>query len=115
MLSDEIQYQLLKLLHAEPHLSQRALAQALKISLGKTNYCLKVLAEKGWIKVESFRSSDNRVAYRYLLTKAGIREKTCVTARFLKRKQAEYTALQGELGDLQREAGSDRRGKDGSD
>jgi EPS-associated MarR family transcriptional regulator len=115
MLSDEIQYRLLKLLHAKPHLSQRDVAQALKISLGKANYCLKVCAEKGWIEVEGCRSNDNRVAYRYLLTKSGIQEKTCVTVRFLKRKQAEYKALQSELGDLQREVGSGRGGEKDSD
>ena len=115
MLSDEIQYRLLKLLHAEPHLSQRDVAQALKISLGKANYCLKVFADRGWIEVDGFRDSGNRVTYRYLLTKSGLLQKTFITLQFLKRKQAEYKALQNELGDLQREIGSDRGGEDGLD
>ena len=107
MLSDEIRYRLLKLLHAKPHLSQRELADELKISLGKTNYCVKTLLEKGWIEAMNVRNSRNRAAYRYRLTPAGIREKACVTVRFLKRKQAEYRALQCELVELRDEIHSD--------
>ena len=107
MLSDEIRYRLLKLLHAKPHLSQRELADELKISLGKTNYCVKSLLEKGWVEAMDVRNNRNKAAYRYRLTLAGVQEKTCMTVRFLKRKQAEYRALRSELMELRHEIDSD--------
>ena len=109
MLSDEIRYRLLKRLEADPHLSQRGLARELGISLGKMNYCLKALVEKGWIKAENFKNSRRKMAYRYLLTPAGIREKALVTVRFLKYKQAEYATLEREIAELRLEI---NRGKD---
>ena len=94
---EELHYKLLKILQANPDLSQRDLAKEIGISLGKTNYCLRALIEKGWIKAASFRRSKNKVAYAYLLTPHGIEEKIRATAYFLKRKVTEYETLEKEI------------------
>jgi EPS-associated MarR family transcriptional regulator len=105
VLTDEYRYRILKLLAADPHASQRRIADELGISLGRVNFCLQALIEKGLVKVNNFRSSTNKRAYLYLLTPKGIEEKAVVTARFLRRKLDEYEALKRELEELQREAG----------
>ena len=104
MLSDEYRYKILKRLETEPEISQRALAKELGISLGKANYCLKALIEKGWVKANNFRNNQNKKAYIYLLTPRGAEEKSRNTVRYLKSKVAEYEALKGEVENLQREA-----------
>ena len=104
MLTDETRYRILKLLEADPHASQRRIADELGISLGRVNFCLQALIQKGLVKANNFRSSSSKRAYLYLLTPKGIEEKTMVTARFLKRKLQEYDALKRELEELQREA-----------
>lgn len=98
--TDEIQYRLLRHLAANPQATQRELARILGISLGRTNYCVRALVERGWVKVQNFRKSDNKLAYSYLLTPQGIEAKARVTMRFLKRKRAEYEALKAELAEL---------------
>jgi EPS-associated MarR family transcriptional regulator len=103
-LSDETRYRLLKLLEQNPSMNQRELAEELGISLGKTNYCLKALIEKGWVKAGNFGRSNNKLKYAYLLTPKGIEEKARVTVQFLKRKQLEYETLQKELEELRAEA-----------
>lgn len=95
--------QVLRLLQTNPRVNQRGLADALGISLGKTNYCLKALMNKGLIKVQNFRSSDNKLAYAYLLTPSGVAEKSKLTSEFLKRKLAEYELLQAEIEQLRTE------------
>ena len=110
MLTDEYRYRILKLLEADPHASQRKIADELGISLGRVNFCLQALIEKGLVKANNFRNSANKRAYLYLLTPKGIEEKAIVTARFLKRKLDEYESLKRELEELQREA--DRFGQD---
>lgn len=104
MTSDETHYQLIRLLEANPEMSQRDVARELGISLGKTNYCLQALISKGWVKATNFRNSKNRIAYVYLLTPQGIEEKAKLTLRFLKIKMAEYETLRSEIERLQREA-----------
>ena len=104
MLTDETRYRILKLLEAEPHASQRRIADELGLSLGRVNFCIKALVEKGLIKVNNFRNSERKRAYLYLLTPRGIEEKTVVTGRFLKRKLDEYESIKRELEELQREA-----------
>jgi len=104
MLSEEVRYKLLKLLEPNPHLSQREVAKELGISLGKVNYCLRALVDKGWIKAANFKNSRNKTAYMYLLTPRGIDAKTRVTARFLQRKVREYEALRTEIEQLRIEA-----------
>lgn len=97
MLTDEVRYKLLRILQANPELSQRQVARALGISLGKTNYCLKALIDRGLVKATNFRNHENKVLYTYYLTPRGIEEKARVTVRFLQRKMQEYEALQVEI------------------
>ena len=104
MLTDEYRYRILKLLEADPHASQRRIADELGISLGRVNYCLQALIQKGLVKVNNFRNNANKQIYLYLLTPKGINEKTRVTLRFLKVKMAEYEALERELEVLRTEA-----------
>ena len=104
MLSEEVRYKLLKLLEPNPQLSQREVARELGISLGKVNYCLKALVEKGWIKAANFKNTRNKAAYMYLLTPRGFEEKARVTARFLQSKVREYEALKSEIEQLRNEA-----------
>jgi EPS-associated MarR family transcriptional regulator len=104
VLTDEYRYRILKLLEADPQASQRRIADELGISLGRVNYCLQALIEKGLVKVNNFRGSSNKRAYLYLLTPRGIEEKATVTARFLRVKLDEYEILKRELEELQREA-----------
>jgi len=108
---DETHYQLLKLLEAKPHLSQRELARELGISLGKINYCLAALVEKGWVKARNFRNSRNKLGYAYLLTPRGIEQKAVITVDFLRRKIAEYEALKKEITQLRREVDGPHFGK----
>ena len=96
-LQEENHLKVLRLLEANPQLSQRDLAVALGVSLGKTNYCLKALLGKGFIKMQSFRKSPNKLAYAYLLTPVGIAEKAGLTVRFLERKVAEFESLTLEI------------------
>ena len=103
-LTDEMRYKLLKLLENDPNISQRQLADALGVSLGKANYCLKALIEKGLIKVRNFRNSQNKLGYVYVLTARGLEDKAKVTVRFLKYKINEYEELEKEIEQLRREA-----------
>lgn len=104
ILSDENRYQLLKLLEENPELSQRQIASALGISLGKVNFCLRALINVGSVKAGNFSRNPNKKAYVYLLTPKGIEEKARVTLRFLAKKQAEYDALKQEISELKTEA-----------
>ncbi|SBS26990.1 Helix-turn-helix domain protein [Marinomonas spartinae] len=97
MLTDEYRYKILKELQLDPNVSQRELAKRLGISLGKVNFCLKALIEKGLIKVENFRSNTKKVGYLYFLTPKGIEVKVSLTQKFLKRKIEEYDALEKEI------------------
>lgn len=104
---EEIQFEVLRRLHHTPDLSQRALAKELGISLGSINYCFQALMEKGWIKMQNFSQSQHKLRYAYLLTPTGIAEKSKLTAQFLKRKMAEYDALQKEIKRLRAEVGNE--------
>jgi len=101
--NDEIQLRVLRLLQAHPQMTQRELAEALGVSLGKTNFCIKALFEQGLIKLHNFQSNRHKLAYSYLLTPTGIAEKSAITARFLTRKMAEYEQLRVEIASLQHE------------
>ncbi|MFZ6849867.1 MarR family EPS-associated transcriptional regulator [Undibacterium sp. RuRC25W] len=101
---DEDAYlEVMRLLDTNPHMSQREIAAALGVSLGKANYCLKALLDKGWLKMQNFQGSTNKLAYAYLLTPKGIVEKSEITARFLKRKMHEYENLRSLINMLQAE------------
>ncbi|MBI5006912.1 MAG: MarR family EPS-associated transcriptional regulator [Nitrosomonadales bacterium] len=104
MLDETTHYGLLKTLEENPGLSQRDLAKRLGISLGKVNYCLNALVEKGSLKINNFRNSDNKLAYAYLLTPRGVEEKARITVHFLKYKMQEYERLRTEIEELKREA-----------
>ena len=104
MFDDTTSYGLLKTLENNPSLSQRDLAKRLGVSLGKINFCLNALVEKGCLKVNNFRNSDNKLAYAYLLTPGGIEEKARMTVYFLKYKVQEYERLRAEIEELHREA-----------
>lgn len=104
MLDDNTSYSLLKTLENNPSLSQRDLAKRLGISLGKVNFCLNALVEKGCVKVNNFRNSDNKLAYAYLLTPRGVEQKARMTVEFLQIKLQEYQRLQREIEELKMEA-----------
>lgn len=103
MLTDEYRYKILKELQQDPDISQRELAKRLGISLGKANFCLKALIEKGLIKAENFKNNTNKVKYLYLLTPKGIEDKVSLTQSFLKRKLKEHEELEKEIEQLTEE------------
>jgi len=103
VLTDEYRCKILRTLEQDPGISQRELARSLGISLGRANFCLQALIEKGWIKANNFKNSNNKRAYTYFLTRRGIVEKARATTRFLERKLAEYEAIQREIEHLKQE------------
>lgn len=98
---------LLRLIGADPSISQREIARHLGLSVGKVHYLLKALAEKGIVKVHSFNQSESKIGYAYYLTPRGIAEKAKLTRRFLVRKLAEYDLLSQDIEVLQREVASE--------
>jgi EPS-associated MarR family transcriptional regulator len=106
MSGDEMPLKLMRLIESNPVVSQRDVASAFGISLGKANYCLSALVHAGWVKANRFKNSRNKVAYRYLLTARGIEQKAVLTGRFLRIKVREYEALRTEIEQLRREAGA---------
>lgn len=96
-ISEDVHFRVLRVLNDRPGLSQREIAQELGVSLGAVNYCLRALVEKGQIKVQNFRASDNKLRYAYILTPGGMAQKAQLTGAFLKRKIAEYEALKAEI------------------
>jgi EPS-associated MarR family transcriptional regulator len=103
-LTYEMRYKVMRLLQANPEISQRRAARELGISLGNANYCLQALIRKGWVKAAHFRNSHNKAAYRYLLTPHGLEEKAKLTIRFLQIKLREYEALRVEIEQMREEA-----------
>lgn len=99
---------MLRLLTERPSISQRELARELGLSLGKTNYCVRALIDKGWVKVRNFRNSRHKLAYVYALTPSGLRAKARATLDFLARKQAEVERLHHEIEALRAEARAQR-------
>jgi EPS-associated MarR family transcriptional regulator len=102
-IQEEARFQILRLLHENPELTQRELGERVGVSLGAVNYCLKALIERGLVKAGNFSKNPNKLRYAYVLTPAGIAEKTMLTGRFWKRKVAEYEALKLEIEALARE------------
>lgn len=97
---EDLRFRALRLLAANPELSQRDLARGLGISVGRVNYCLKALVDKGLIKYDNFTASPHKLRYAYILTPAGLAEKARITGRFLQRKRAEYERLREEIESL---------------
>lgn len=94
----------MRLVAANPHLSQRQLASSIGVSLGNANYCLRALIAKGFVKAENYRKNRNKLAYLYILTPAGVVAKAELTREFLARKVCEYEALRAEIEGLERES-----------
>ena len=104
MNSQDIRLDLLRKLESNPHFTQRELSREVGVSLGKVNYCMKKLTEKGWVKLTNFSHNPNKMGYAYLLTPSGIEEKSRLTFSFLKRKIVEYEILKKEIIALQLES-----------
>jgi EPS-associated MarR family transcriptional regulator len=102
-IQEEARFKILRLLHENPELTQRELGEQVGISLGAVNYCLRALIERGLVKAGNFSRNPNKLGYAYVLTPAGIAEKTLLTGRFLKRKVEEYEALKLEIEVLSQE------------
>ena len=98
------EYEILRILADNPKSTQRDIANQLNISLGKTNYLIHALVEKGLLKYDSFIRSDNKIGYMYLLTPLGIKEKSILARNFLKRKSEEYNRLKKEIEMLKNES-----------
>ena len=103
----EIHLKLLRHLAENPQVSQRELAEHLGVSLGKTNYCLGALVDKGLIKARNFKNNANKRAYLYLLTPNGLRAKAEISLHFLQRKIEEHEALRAEIEELRNELRND--------
>jgi EPS-associated MarR family transcriptional regulator len=104
MLNDEMRYRLMRLVAARPQMSQRELARELGISLGKLNFCMRALVQRGLVKAINFKSSKNKAGYLYFLTPRGAEEKARITVRFLQSKLAEYESIRVEIEEIKRDA-----------
>ena len=104
MNKEDIHLDLLRKLESNPKYTQRELSQEMEVSLGKINYCMKKLIEKGWIKLSNFSHNPNKVGYIYLLTPKGIEQKTRLTFAFLAIKLEEYEILKNEISKLKQDA-----------
>ena len=102
-MAEERHLKALRLLEQNPQMTQRELAEALGVSVGAANYCLKALVKKGWVKLENFQKNPSKLGYLYLLTPMGISAKAQLTASFFRRKIGEYEALRAEIDQLQAE------------
>ena len=100
----DIRLDLLRELESNPEYTQRELSQEMGVSLGKVNYCIRKLTEKGLIKITNFKQNQNKIGYVYLLTPKGIDEKARLTFSFLKRKIIEYEILKKEINELKLES-----------
>ena len=97
LFKDEEYFNIIRKISKDSNISQREMSTELGISLGKVNYCLRALKEKGFIKIKNFRKSENKMKYIYVLTPKGISEKTKITIRFMKQKMREYDELKKEI------------------
>ena len=104
---EDVRFRVLRLLHENPELSQRHLAEAVGISNGSAHYLLSALLDKGLIKLGNFTAAQDKRRYAYILTPKGMAEKAAITKRFLERKIQEYDALKAEIETLRDESGDD--------
>ena len=102
-LQEDTHFRVLRLLQENPEMSQRELAAAIGVSVGGIHYVLNALIEKGLVKLGNFTAAEDKRRYAYVLTPRGIKEKSIITGRFLKRKLAEYEALKVEIAALESE------------
>ena len=103
--------ELLRILEKHPEYSQRQLAVALGVSLGKTHYLLKALLAKGWVKAQNFQRSDRKLGYLYVLTPRGVRQRLQITRSFLAHKEREYHMLPGQIVLLREELAAQTNGR----
>ena len=103
---------ILRYLEAEQKVSQRELSNSLNISLGKVNFIIRALIEKGIVKAQNFKNSKNKRAYAYYITKEGIQEKSRLTVKFFQRKMSEYDSLKEELRVLEAEIIKNKKEED---
>ena len=103
MLTDDARYKILCILATQPDISQRKLAKALGVSVGKINYCMQDLIAEGLVKATNFSKIENKYRYLYVLTPQGIDSKAWLTRRFLQQKHKEYEALREEIAQLHAE------------
>ena len=103
---------ILRHLEAQQKVSQRELSNSLNISLGKVNFIIRALIEKGIVKAKNFKNNKNKRAYAYYITKEGIQEKSKLTLKFFQRKMSEYDNLKKELRDLEAEIKKNKQDED---
>jgi len=96
-LDNQDHFNVMRKIQEQPKTSQRNLAEQLGFSLGKLNYCLKALQQKGLLKIKNFQENTNKLNYIYVLTPKGIAEKTKLTINFMKKKMKEYEELKKEI------------------
>ena len=92
-------FNVMRKIKSKPDSSQRDMARELGFSLGKLNYCLNALKDKGFIKIKNFKKNPNKLSYRYILTPKGLAKKTELTINFMKRKLKEYDELNSQIKD----------------
>ena len=98
--SNQDHFDILRKISKKPEVSQRQLASELGFSLGKLNYCLKELQNKGLIKIQNFKKNKKKINYLYILTPQGISSKTKLTITFMQKKMKEYDELKSEISNL---------------
>lgn len=109
MPADDLDYQLLSQISGHANTNQRDLASRLGVSVGKVNFCLRAVVDRGWVKVNNFRRSDNKWAYAYVLTPGGAIAKMQFARAFLERKEREFEQLQTEIDSLRAEVNLDQK------
>jgi EPS-associated MarR family transcriptional regulator len=103
---EDTYFRVMRILQNSPDITQRELAERLGVSVSGLNYCLKALIDKGWVKIQNFSNNKNKLGYAYLLTPAGVVQKTSLTSRFLQRKMQEHEVLKQEIKRLKQEVKS---------
>ena len=101
---EALDWEILYLLESEPEITQRELARRMGVSVGRTNYCLRALAGRGWLKLERFRVAQRKGRYIYVLTPGGLAERKRLAGLFLRRKRAEYDHLKMQIAQLEQDA-----------
>ncbi len=96
-MTDKDHFEILRKINKKPNSTQRSLSKDLGLSLGKINYCIKSLIDKGFVKINNFSKNKNKIGYVYILTPRGIQTKTQLTLSFMKRKMKEYDELKKEI------------------
>jgi EPS-associated MarR family transcriptional regulator len=105
--AQDVEYYILREIASRSEFTQLELAGRIGVSVGKVNYVLSALIQKGIVKMENFKESKSKKAYLYLLTPRGIKEKNAITVDFIKRKMAEHQRLEQEINEARREIGKE--------